>query len=225
MPKPSSPPPGLSNAPSSISISDATANEDTGTISFTVSLSGASKKAISVDYTTVNGTASSSSDYTAASGTLSFDPGQTTKVVTISLTNDFIREGTENFSVHLSNAVNAKISDADGSATITDNDPNIIRDNPLVASEGLTGTPGVPDYFVFDFSGTTVLEDTINGFESGTDKIVGVNFGLGDAFQNLGNGFYITLGDGITNRIRVLSGDTIQETDYLTFSNDPFLLA
>jgi hypothetical protein len=83
----------------------------------------------------------------------------------------------------------------------------------------------VPDYFVFDFSGTTVLEDTINGFESGTDKIVGVNFGLGDAFQNLGNGFYITLGDGITNRIRVLSGDTIQETDYLTFSNDPFLLA
>lgn len=185
MTKPSLPP-GQSNPSGlpSISISDPTANEEDGTISFTVSLSGASKKAISLDYSTVNGTALPGSDYTAASGSLSFDPGQTTKVVTIALTDDFNREATENFSVHLSNAVNAKISDGDGLATITDSDPNLVRlDDLSVPGQELTGTPGVIDYFVFDLALDAFVQDQmISGFESGRDQIVFVNAGPGEGF-------------------------------------------
>ena len=49
--------------------------EDVGTMRFTVRLGAESAKTVTVDYATVNGTASAPSDYTAASGTLTFAAG------------------------------------------------------------------------------------------------------------------------------------------------------
>ena len=44
----------------------------------TVSLSSPSSQTVTVDYATVDGSATESGDYTAASGTLTFAPGETT---------------------------------------------------------------------------------------------------------------------------------------------------
>ena len=73
----------------SLSINDVTtANETAGNATFTVSLSAASAKDITVDYATSNGTATAGSDYTAASGTLTFSAGDTSKTFTVPVLGD-----------------------------------------------------------------------------------------------------------------------------------------
>src|SRR5207302_9050221 len=51
----------------------------TATARFTVTLSPASSRSVTVDYATADGTATAGSDYTAAAGTLSFAAGETAK--------------------------------------------------------------------------------------------------------------------------------------------------
>ncbi|WP_374539644.1 Calx-beta domain-containing protein, partial [Micromonospora aurantiaca (nom. illeg.)] len=55
------------------------------------------------------------------SNTLTFNPGVTSQTVTVSIANDGTYEGSENFFVNLSGAVNATIADGQGQGTILDN--------------------------------------------------------------------------------------------------------
>src|SRR5262245_9782535 len=56
---------------------------------FTVSLSEASSREVSVKYGTTNGSAKTGNgDYVGKSGTLTFRPGETTKTVTVLVTGD-----------------------------------------------------------------------------------------------------------------------------------------
>ncbi|SER79006.1 DUF4347 domain-containing protein, partial [Giesbergeria anulus] len=103
-------------------VSQAEGNSGTSTMTFTVSLSAASGRAVTLDYTTSNGTATASSDYTAASGTLSFAAGETTKTFTVDIAGDTTTESDEAFTVTLSNASNATISDATATGTITNDE-------------------------------------------------------------------------------------------------------
>ncbi|MFQ5638749.1 MAG: Calx-beta domain-containing protein, partial [bacterium] len=107
----------------SISISDETENEDSGTTSFTVSLSEATTVDVSVDFTTTDGTAGAPDDYTATSGTLTILAGNTTGTIDVTLIDDTLDEDAETFMVDLSNPVNGTIADNQGLGTIIDNDP------------------------------------------------------------------------------------------------------
>ena len=120
-----------------ISINDVTVNEAAGTATFTVSLSDSAASNVTVQYSTSNGTATAGSDYTArALTTLTFAPGETTKTVTVNITNDTTVESNETFNVNLSNAsTNATIVDAVGVATIVDNEPRISI-NDVTVNEG-----------------------------------------------------------------------------------------
>jgi hypothetical protein len=89
---------------------------------FTVSLSASSTGTVTVNYATADGTAIAGSDYTAASGTLTFDPGQTSKTITVKVTGDRIDEPDETFTVNLNGASGATITDGTGVGTIIDND-------------------------------------------------------------------------------------------------------
>ena len=94
------------------------------TLTFTVSLSAASARRVTVDYTDAGtGTATSGTDYTALSdGTLTFAAGDTSKTITVSVTGDTTDETNETIEVELSGATNAAISTAKGTGTITDDD-------------------------------------------------------------------------------------------------------
>ena len=118
-----------------LSVADASADEDAGTLTFTVRLGAASGRTVTVDWATGNGgTAAAGADYTAANGSLSFAPGDTSKSFTVSVLNDALDEDDETFAVALSNAANASIDDAGGTGTILDDD-----DIPgTVPGEGLT---------------------------------------------------------------------------------------
>jgi chitinase len=87
---------------------------------FTVSLSSASTSAVTVGYTTSNGTATAGSDYIATSGTLTFAPGETSRTVAIIVNGDTTAEAKETFTVTLSNPRGATLTDASGTGSITD---------------------------------------------------------------------------------------------------------
>jgi hypothetical protein len=132
------------DAPPTLSVSDVTVGEvNTGTTDavFTVSLARASSLPISVGYSTADGSATAPADYAAASGPLSFEPGSTTKTVTVLVAGDTLNEAGETFTLNLVGPSNATILDGSGTATITNDDPLpalSIGDTTVV--EGNTGT-------------------------------------------------------------------------------------
>jgi alpha-tubulin suppressor-like RCC1 family protein len=112
------------------------------TLTFTVTRSGKVGGTSTVQYSTLNGTASSASDYTAKPlTTLSFAAFETTKTVVVTLTANTVIEPDETFSLKLSTPVNASISDTTGIGTIL-NDDSTFSISPTTASvvEGDAGT-------------------------------------------------------------------------------------
>ena len=110
--------------PPAISASNAVPREEGGTaLRFYVRLATPSGRTVKVDYATADGTATAPGDYTANSGTLVFLPGQTTKSLFVTSTEDELDEANETFWLELSNPVAATITDRSGVASILDNDP------------------------------------------------------------------------------------------------------
>lgn len=97
-----------------------TIDETAGTAEFTVRRSGGTTGAVTVDYRTVDGTATAGTDYTATSGTLSFADGQATETITIPILSDALTDDSETFSLLLENAT--------GGATINGVTPTQIVD-------------------------------------------------------------------------------------------------
>ena len=99
---------------------------DSGTdapLSFHVMLSKTSDSAVTVDYTTRDGTATAGADYVAKNGTLTFEPGEIRKTVEVRVLPDSHDEGSETMSLALTNAVGAAIDDAEGIGTISNTGP------------------------------------------------------------------------------------------------------
>lgn len=89
---------------------------------FTVTLSKASNKPVSVNYATADGTAEAGSDYVAKAGTLTFAPGEKVKTITVLVNGDTEIEAHERFTVNLSGAKNASIADAQGVGSVYNDD-------------------------------------------------------------------------------------------------------
>ncbi len=94
------------------------------TFAFTVILEFASAQPVTVQYRTVNGTATASSgDYAAKTGTLTFLPGETSKTLTIFVNGDSRREADETFYVDLFGiSSNSRLSKSRGVGTILNDD-------------------------------------------------------------------------------------------------------
>ena len=104
-------------------VTQAEGSSGTTDLVFTVSLTASSGQSVGVDFETQDGTAmTAGSDYTATSGTLTFDPGETSKTVTVAATGDATFEPDEDFTLRLSNATGATIADDTGLGTIQNDD-------------------------------------------------------------------------------------------------------
>lgn len=116
-----------SPAPVSISINDVRVTEgNSGTTAalFTVSLDRTSSSDVTVRYATADGTATvADGDYGAASGTLTLAAGSTLRTFSVTINGDTRNEPDETFSVNLSNPRGAVLADAQGIATIVNDDP------------------------------------------------------------------------------------------------------
>ena len=107
----------------SLSASNYSVAEDGSTATITVSRTGGAYGAVSVDYATNNGTATSGSDYSATSGTLSWVDGETAnKTFSVNIADDVVYEDDETVDLTLSNAVNAAIGTNSAELTILENE-------------------------------------------------------------------------------------------------------
>jgi hypothetical protein len=113
----------LDNDPQvSLSVDDVSASEGSQSAVFTLSLSRESGKVVTVAYATGDGSAAAPDDYASRSGTIIFLAGETSKTVPVGVVNDALVEPDETFTLALSSAVNATLSDGQGVATIVDDD-------------------------------------------------------------------------------------------------------
>ncbi len=121
-----------------LSVNSPTAVAEGSSITFFVTLSNPSASTITVDYDTADGTAVAPGDYTARSGTLSFNPGETSKPVVVDTINDAVFEGSESFTLNLSNPSNATILVGSGTGTInaSDSQPTLSVNSPTAVAEG-----------------------------------------------------------------------------------------
>ena len=104
----------------SIADSELTEGSADGTMAFAVQLDPASERTVTVQYATADGTAAAGADYTAVSGTLTFRAGTTMATIEVPILDDGTGEETETFTVTLSNATAATLSDAVATGTIAD---------------------------------------------------------------------------------------------------------
>ena len=147
-----------------VSINDAEPVVEGQAAVFTVSLSGASGDTVTVNFNTADGTAVSGADYDPEAGTLTFNPGETSKQVIVSTVDDNVFENTEDFSVELSGAVNAMISDPTGVGQILDNDrePVINISGPMMVQEPSNPGDMVPVEYVVTLTNPSAFPVEVN---------------------------------------------------------------
>ena len=178
-----------------------------------VRLSHSSRRAVSVNFGTEDGTARAGEDYEATFGTLKFAPGETRKTIDVPIYGDRVIEPNETFSVFLSRAWRASIAEGRGHVTIVDDDDLRISISGTAAAEGNAGTtlfnfavrlsaaaddPVTVNYATADGAGTTADSDylatsgTVTFAPGETTKTITVTV-VGDATAEGDEGFYVIL--------------------------------
>jgi hypothetical protein len=199
-----------------LSVSDVAVTEGnagTKNLNFSVRLSAASGRTVSVDYATLAGSATEDSDFAPISGTLTFSPGQLTKTLSVVVNGDALAEADETFLLRLTDPANAVVLDAEAAGTI-DNDDTLVSISDVSIVEGDTG---------FDSVALTVSLATPVDFE------VRVNYATANGTASAGTDYVgssgaVVLAPGVTNQtiaVLVLGDlrDELSESFYVNLSS------
>ncbi|MBK9529055.1 MAG: hypothetical protein IPO41_12225 [Acidobacteria bacterium] len=143
---------------------------------FTVTLTGQTASAVTVNYAAGGGSAISGTDYTATSGTLTFAANTTTltQTITVPTLDDLIFEGAENFDLTLSGPTNATITGLNPAVgTIADDEgqPTVSIVNMTPGAEPSTG-----NVFAVTLSSQTISPVTVNYATSSGTATSGADF-------------------------------------------------
>jgi hypothetical protein len=130
---------GASLKPPAVSVANASAAQDAGSIVFTVRLSSRTSKRVTVRYATADGSATAGSDYSAVRGRLVFNPGQRVRRISVPLIRNSTPADEETFYLVLSRPTNARIAGSQAQGKI------LAHDLPAAfgARALLTGAPGL----------------------------------------------------------------------------------
>lgn len=135
--------------PVTVSIGDDATVTEGDLATFEVTLDAESGKTVIVSYTTVDGDAEAGQDYAATSGQLEFEPGTTSRTITVVTTDDSVAEpgGPETLQVELTVETTDAATLGDGSATLTIEDDDVVVDPtrpPVVSLSGNAVDEGDP---------------------------------------------------------------------------------
>ncbi len=120
-------------------VSHPEGNSGTTEFVFAVNIGQTDAEDVTVEYTTVDGTATAGSDYVATSGTLTFAPGESVQFITVLVNGDSALETDETFSIQLSNPTNATLDSNSATGTIVNDDALLIGISDASVQEGDTG--------------------------------------------------------------------------------------
>ncbi len=186
-------------------------NAGTTNAVFSVHLATNHSEMVSIDFTTVDGSATAGSDYLATSGTLVFNPGETNKPITVPVLGDILDEADETFFVRLSNPTNISLVNTQAVGTILNDDTVPLSIAGVTVIEGNTGTTNA--VFTLHLDRPHVLP-------------VSVAFGTADgsavaSADYIATNGTVTFAPGETNKsITVLvNGDLVDETHEAFFVN------
>ena len=146
-------------------------NSGSAALMYTVTLSAASGRPVTVEYEDSRiGTATSGTDYTAIpGGTLTFAAGTTSQTFNVSVTGDVLDEANETVTVRLKDPVNAAVSTTagTGTGTITDDDatPTLSISEPSV-TEGDSGAAALT--YTLTLSAASGRQVTVRYADAGT---------------------------------------------------------
>ena len=192
--------------PPEIAIDSLNTNEASGTAEFTVSLNSASSFPVTVDFSTIDGSAVEESDYIANSGTVTFEPGETNKTIAVEIANDELYENAEAFTVELSNPNNASIAVAEAAVTIEDDDelPGVAVGDTTVA-EGDDGTTTAN--FVLTLSAASGVEVSLDYATTDGSAVAGLDY--------VANSGTLTFAPGETSKTVsvTVNGDSLDEVN------------
>ncbi|AFY96341.1 Calx-beta domain-containing protein [Chamaesiphon minutus] len=211
--------------PLTVSIASASFNEgSTGTKSavFNVTLNKPSEVDVTVDVSTVDGTAIAGSDYTALNKTtVYFAPGETTQQITVDITGDRDLEADETFTLNLSDPTNADLGDRTAIGTILDDDtPLSLSVSDADAAETKTGETPNPGQFIITRGGDLNKSLSVRYTLSGTS----IN---GADYQRLaGTSIFAVGSDKAVVDIQAIDDKIYEGTENVTlsFSTDDYTL-
>ncbi len=141
----------------------ASVGEGNSSVVITVSRTGGSDGAASINYATENGTAGDS-DYTAASGVLSWADGDSgDKNITVSINDDSVDENSESFTVVLSGqSAGVALGESVNTVTISDNDAPVVVNPPTPPSSGDSGGGGSMGFVMLLFMSLVGVRKRLN---------------------------------------------------------------
>jgi VCBS repeat-containing protein len=190
----------------SFSINDVTVNEGAGTATFTVTKTGSTNLASTVDVSFADVTAITTGtgdelDFSATATTLTFAAGDTTKTVTVTINDDGVYEGSETFQVNLTNATGATISDAQGIGTILDDGTGsggTNDDRPSFSINDVTVNEGAGTAtFTVTKTGSTNLASTV---DVSFADVTAITTGTGDELDFSATATTLTFAAGDTTK-------------------------
>ena len=186
-------------------------NAGTNNAVFVVRLGTNHADVVSVDFTTVDDTASAGFDYVATRGTLIFNSGETNKTFVVPVLGDILDEVAETFFIRLSNPTNVNLVQTQAVGTILDDDTVPLFITDATVREGNIGTTSA----VFDVRPTRppLLPVTVDFTTADGSATAGVDY--------IPTNGTVTFAPGETSKsIAVLVlGDFNHETDETFFIN------
>jgi len=197
--------PAISIADGAIAEGDANSTN----MFFGVTLAAPSAQAITVTYSTGDGTAAAGSDYLGTNGSLTFPPGSTNLTVKVIVLGDKLIESNETFVVNLSNPMNGVLGRSQAVGTIINDDglPGYLDHfvwntipSPQAAAVPFSASITAKDFLnatVTNFNGTVALTGSAAG-ELATNSILAAPAYTGSGSGNYTLGYSFTPNTNIT---------------------------
>ncbi|MEM7582609.1 MAG: Calx-beta domain-containing protein [Acidobacteriota bacterium] len=184
-----------------VSINDVVVNEGDmppeATFQISLSQPNPDVDPVSVNWATANGTAIAGQDYATTAGVTNLMPGESSAMITIPVLDDSLVEGDEFFFVDiLGTSTNAQIVDAQGQATIEDND-----------DDGQMGDITIADAIGMEGQGSLFFDLTLTPPNPGPDPVT-VDWSTADGSAESGPDYVAASG-----QVAFLPGDSAKQIE------------
>ncbi|MEK6748701.1 MAG: Calx-beta domain-containing protein [Pseudomonadota bacterium] len=178
--------------------------ENVASVTITATRTGGVSGAVSANYATANGTATSGSDYTATSGTLAWTAGDSAnKTFSITILDDSVYEGNETVTLSLSGATGGATLGSNATLTITEND---------AAPAAGTIAFSAASYTVTENGASAIITATRTGGGGGA---VGVSYATSNGTATAGSDYTTA-----TGTLSWADGDSANKTFSITILDD-----